>query len=81
MESSGQQKGAKRTSLLGPAIGAREILSVWECVRVCTAIACTMLLKKQKHNIQMEKLTVSIAKQTCMYVNGPTEFMKCSETF
>lgn len=32
MESSGQQKGAKRTSLLGPAIGAREILSVWECV-------------------------------------------------
>lgn len=56
------KKELKGQSLLGLVIGTREILSVWGCVRVCTAIACTMLLKKQKHNIQMEKLTVSIAK-------------------
>lgn len=42
------KKELEGQSLLGPAIGAREILSVWECVRVRTAIACTMLLEKTK---------------------------------
>lgn len=42
------KKELEGQSLLGPAIGVREILSVWECVRVCTAIACTMLLEKTK---------------------------------